>query len=152
MPVLSLPFDIHGRPIVELYVSISSVERQERLEEGNPIPPAISVFAMVDTGAGRSHIDLQALGRLEIDPVSEGKVYSASGDGPRDRDIYVVDLAFAGDQPGPLSTDIQVFGTPLEADLRVGMLLGRDILQHCFLTHDGIGRRFTLGYNPPPIP
>jgi hypothetical protein len=71
MPVLSFGFDFHGRPILELYVSVCSAERQECHDEGRPIPPAVPVRALVDTGAGRSHLDLGSLARLAVSPVSD---------------------------------------------------------------------------------
>jgi hypothetical protein len=60
-----------------------------------------------------------------------------------------VDLALAGDRPGVISVDLLVFGSPIAADLRVEMLVGRDVLGACVLTYDGINRRFTLAYNLP---
>ena len=149
MPVLSFDFDRHGRPIVELYVSVCSAEREECQDEGRGVPPAVPVRALVDTGAGRSHVDLGTLARLAVSPASEGFVYTASGDGPQARNVYLVDLALAGDKLGPIALDLQVFGSPIAEDLRVEMLLGRDVLEDCVLTYEGINRRFTLAYNPP---
>jgi hypothetical protein len=149
MPVLRFDFDHHGRPIVEMYVSVCSAEREECRDEGRPVPPLVAVRALVDTGAGRSHVDLGALARLAISPASESLIYTATGGGPVPRDVYLVDLALAGNHPGPIAGDIQVFGSPIAEDLRVEMLLGRDVLGVCMLTYDGINRRFTLAYNPP---
>lgn len=146
MPVLSLDFDLHGRPIVELYVSVSSAERDECHVEGRAVPPALLVRALVDTGTGRSHVDLDRLAGLAIFPVSDDFIYTASGTGRQARDIYLVDLAIAGDQPGPISLDLPVFGSPIAKDLRVEMLLGRDVLSRCLLVYDGINLRFTLTY------
>jgi hypothetical protein len=149
MPVLSFNFDHHGRPVVELYVSVCSAEREACRDEGRDIPPAVLIHALIDTGAGRTHVDLGTLARLAISPASEGLIYTATGTGPQPRDVYLLDLALAGDKPGPIALDLQVFGSPIAHDLRIEMLLGRDVLGDCMLTYDGINRRFTLAYNPP---
>jgi len=150
MPVLSFDLEHDGRPIVDLYVSVSRAELEVCREEGRPITPSIAVRALIDTGTGRSHVDLGVLTRLSIAPVATGIVYTVSGSGPEPRNVYVVDLALAGERPGPIASDLPIFGSAIADDLRVGMLLGRDILGACVLSYDGIDRRFTLAYNPPP--
>ena len=149
MPVLNFDLSHDGRPIVELYVSVPSVEREACYEEGRTVPPAILIRALVDTGAGRSHIDLDVLERLAILRAAVGLVFTASGGPAEPRGIYLVDLALAGDEPGPLAIDLEVFGSPIAGGLQAEALLGRDILAKGALFYDGIGRRFTLALNPP---
>ncbi len=152
MAILSFALTHDGRPIVDLYVSVSSIEREACLEEDRPVPPAIPIRALVDTGAGRSHVDLDVLARLDISRAKVGHVFTASGGESEPRGVYVVDLALAGDRPGPLAIDLEVFGSPIADGLRVEALLGRDILARGILIFDGIGRRLTLAIDQPSQP
>jgi hypothetical protein len=64
-------------------------------------------------------------------------------------DVYVVDLAYAGDRPGPMAEDLRVIGSPKLSGLKVDMLLGRDILDGCLLAYDSPNRCFSLAYDCP---
>ncbi len=151
MPVSSIGFDLASRPIIEVYLSTCEWERELFLAQGRTFPPSLLIQALVDTGASRSLVDLAILERLGVAPASEDVVlFTASGGGAQTRKAYMVDVALAGDRHGPIANDLLVLGAPVADDLRVDMLLGRDVLAACILTYDGIDRRFTLAYNPPP--
>ena len=60
------------------------------------------------------------------EPVGEVNLFTAStGDLAEVMDVYVVDLACAGDRPGPMAEDLRVIGSPKLSGLKVDMLLGR---------------------------
>lgn len=149
MPILNFELDPSGQPIIELMVSISSTESVTPPVGAILLP--LVVNALVDTGASRSQVDLQKLSELNLVPTGEGDVYTAStGDSPESLDLFLVNLSFAGDQPGLLARNLSVFGSDRLTGLKVDMLLGKDVLDRCLLVYDGAGRRFTLAYNPPP--
>ena len=87
---------------------------------------------------------------LGLDLEGETEVYPASaGAFPAKMGTYIIDLDLAGDKPGCLARDLEVIGSDKLAGLKVGMLLGRDILDRCLLVYDGPHRRFTLAYDAP---
>ena len=151
MPVVSQLIDYTGKPVVTLYVTMGETDAEDRRGRGFIVPGPLKVLALVDTGAGRSQVDLTILEQLGLRPNGEEDVFTAStGKNSESRDIYVVNLAFAGDRPGALANDLPVIGTDSLAGLKVEMLLGRDVLDCCLLAYDGPNRRFSLAYDAPP--
>lgn len=150
MPVLSLEVDYTGRPIVDLYVTIGTTLAASFREAGRPVPGPLSIKALVDTGAIRSHVDLSLLDHLGLKATADIETYTAStGTTPERVGLYRIDLHLAGTQLGMIARDLEVVGSDKLAGLKVGMLLGRDILDRCLLVYDGPHRRFTLAYDPP---
>ena len=148
MPVIHFELDFNGRPIVELAISLSSNDRLTAPEGANPL--LLTVNALVDTGASRSHIDIRKLDELDLVAAGEDDVHTAStGEVPEKMDRYFVGLSFLGDKPGLIARNLLVCGSDKLAGLRVDMLLGRDVLKTCLLVYDGGNNRFSLAYNPP---
>ena len=54
-----------------------------------------------------------------------------------------MDLSSAGDPPYEFARDLLVMSSDLSG-IRVGLLLGRDVLSRCLLVYDGSRGRFTL--------
>ena len=134
MPVLNVRIDHLGRPIVELYVAMGTTHADARREVGDPVPGIVPVNALVDTGAGQTQVSLSIIEALGLEPVGEVNLFTAStGDPAEVMDVYVVDLACAGDRPGPMAEDLRVIGSPKLSGLKVDMLLGRDVLDGCLL-------------------
>ena len=151
MPLCHFSLDHHDRPMIAMVVSISTLDRPDDPAE---CPPPRIIQALVDTGAGQSHVAIDVLEDLGLGPVLRKRVYTAStGDEPEKMSEYIIDLGLAGDQPGAVARNLRVIGSDKLVGLRVDMLLGRDILDRCLLIYDGANRRFSLAYNPPaPIP
>jgi predicted aspartyl protease len=145
MPVLTLKTDHSGKPVVLLYVGIS-VDRLEILrEQGLPIPVARTVRALVDTGASRTIVEEKYLRSLELPPLSEEDVYTAStGDIPLRLKIFAVELSLAEDVTGTLARNLPVFASPDLSGLGVQVLLGRDVLRRLILTYNGPEQEFHL--------
>jgi hypothetical protein len=151
MPVLSFEVGpVSDKPLVDLYVMMGATDRESRREDGLPVPGALLVTALVDSGADRSHVDLDVLERLGLSSVGDVELFTASTGGVSiTMSLYAVDLSFAGDNPGPFVEDLKVIGSIFLDGLKVQMLLGRDILDNCLLVYDGPHRRFTLAYDAP---
>ena len=148
MPVIHVLMDHFGPPTIELAVSIGTSDRVTQPDDAI-LPPRI-VQALVDTGASRSHVDVNILESLRLVSVEDIAVYTAStGNQPEVMPLYAVNLSLAGDHPGPLACNLRVVGSDRLDGLRVDMLLGRDVLGDCLSIYDGINRRFSLAYNPP---
>lgn len=149
MPILHFELDLSGRPIVDLAVMVSSVDLA--LEPDQTYAP-YPVKALVDTGAGRSQVDVAILNSFGIGQSGDIKIFTAStGEDFIRMPLFLIDLFFTGDAPGLLAQNLQVVGSDRLSGTRVDMLLGRDVLNRCLLVHDGVKRRFTLAYNPPPV-
>jgi predicted aspartyl protease len=148
MPVLTLKTDHSGKPVVLLYVGIS-VDRLEILQEqGLTIPVARTVRALVDTGASRTIVEERYLRSLELPPLAEEEVHTAStGAIPSRLKIYAVELSLAEDVTGTLARNLPVFASPDLSGLGVQMLLGRDFLSRVILTYNGPNREFTLEFD-----
>jgi len=151
MPILHLDLDYTDRPILDLSVSMSSFDCVTQPDHAVFLPR--TVRALVDTGAGRSHVALEVLQSLNIEEVGKLSVNTAStGDQPVRLGEYYVDLGMPGEQPGPFVFNLKVVGSDRLQGLRVEMLLGRDVLDRCLLIYDGTNRRFSIAYNPPTQP
>ena len=147
MPLCHFSLDHRDRPMIAMVVSISTLDRPDDPAES---PPSRVIQALVDTGAGQSHVAIDVLQDLGLGPVRSKRVFTAStGGASKVMDEYIIDLGFAGDRPGPIAENLRVIGSDKLAGLQVDMLLGRDVLDHCLLIYDGANRRFSLAYNPP---
>lgn len=79
MPVLNLEIErTSSKPLIELYVMMGATDRESRREDGLPIPGALAVKALVDTGADRSHVDLTVLEQLGLSSVGDIELFTAS--------------------------------------------------------------------------
>jgi hypothetical protein len=147
MPVLTLNTDHSGKPVVLLYVGIS-VDRLEILrEQGLTIPVARRVRALVDTGASRTIVEEKYLRSLELSPMSEEEVHTAStGAIPLRLKIFAVELSLAEDVTGTLARNLPVFASPDLSSLGVQILLGRDVLSRVILTYNGPDREFSVEF------
>jgi hypothetical protein len=150
MPILNLEFDLAGRPMIELYVAVGTTHAAERRANGDPVLGVLPVRALLDTGAKQSHVSLNIIRALGLEPVGVVDLFTAStGDLSQKMPLYVVDLACAGDRPGPFVINWPVVGSSKMSGLNVEMLLGRDILNACLLAYDGPNRRISLAYDRP---
>jgi len=150
MPVLSLEVDHAGRPLLELYVTMGASHAQDRRAAGLPVPGALAVVALLDTGASRSVLALSVVAQLGLVSIGKTDVFTASsGDSPATLEVFAVDLALSGDRPGPFAVGLEVIGSNTLGGVQVRMLLGRDVLDRCLLAYDGPNRRFALAYDLP---
>jgi len=133
MPEVSIPLPDTG-PILD--VIIRPCERQtKRLQDaGLPIPPALPIKAMIDTGGARSIISWGIAGTLKA---MNGFDYHALGQKQKLK-TKAYELEVSVRHP-----DHQNHWIPLEAGTSpiagtgVDILLGRDFLKHFKLTYDG---------------
>ena len=113
--------------------------------EFRPSRPAIPVRALVDTGASKTNIVKWVLDRLEISPVGQVLIHTAStGSTPSLADVYAVDISLGGEKTGLLATNLDVVSAEDLSGSGVEALLGRDILGRGLLVYDGLEGRFSL--------
>jgi predicted aspartyl protease len=123
MPILSLRLDHAGRPMVELYVGVSSVEAEFR-----PSCLPVPVHALIDTGATKTTIARWVFDRLGLSPVGQRPLHTVStGRTPVPADVYAVEVWLGGEKTGLLATDLDVVAVEDLSWTGVDALLGRDI-------------------------
>ncbi len=128
-----------------------SVARKDALAAANqPIPSAVRITALIDTGASGTCVDPSVLKQLAVVPTGQAMVSTPStGSQPHIADQFDVSIMI----PGPTASD-QVFSLPnlpvISAELlqQQGFhaLIGRDILSMCLFEYNGPARQFTLAY------
>jgi hypothetical protein len=145
MIVLSFDLDASGRPVVELYASVSRPMATAMESAGEMPPRPVVIRALVDTGASRSLVQSSIPRSLELDPVGIDYLNTASTGGtPIACPVYSINLFFAGVPNGTLDSDLRVVEIEDLSGLGVDMLLGRDVLDRCLLVYTGPESRFTL--------
>lgn len=147
MPIVKCSFEFDGRPMIELYVGRPSADAEIR----SPCPP-IPISALVDTGAATTMIQQWVFDQLELWPVGQQLIHTAStGGNPVTADVYAIDISLAGEETGLLASNLKVLSAKELSGLGVQALLGRDILGRGLLIYDGLERRFTLAIEPPKV-
>ena len=106
---------------------------------GTPVPAPVTGWALIDTGATRSAIDKQVVGKLGLNPV--GLVLLGTAGGPSEQPLY------------PLKLVLQQLNYTIEFESVTGcdlhgtdliMLIGRDVLRACLLVYDGVSGQYSL--------
>jgi len=134
--------------MVLAFIGPSEERRKALTAAGQPLPPPVSIRALVDTGASNTCVDPTVLTDLGLSPTGRTTVLTAGG-APEDRDQYDVWLAIPGsDRTAPplLIPTIAVIATPLLDLQGFHALIGRDILERCLLHYNGSLKTFTLAY------
>jgi hypothetical protein len=152
MDTLRGPIDPAG-VTVSVFIGLSAPDAANLRRAGRPIPPAVRVQALVDTGADTTCLDPNALVTLTavgVTPLRIGLVNVPTLGGLRPMVEYTVSLTIPppGGMPsrgGLTLCNLPVVEQPL-GQIGYEALLGRDVLAHCVLIYDGPSRAYTLAY------
>ena len=146
MPYLSGPL-VRGRAIIEVLVGVSGPRRLLLQKHGFPIPAALPVRALIDTGADITGFSPRVFQALDITPITRTKILtpSTTADKPFETNLYDLALSLVVDGSAHPFPDARV----MEADCWVAdedheALIGTDVLARCFFQYMGPDRRFTL--------
>jgi hypothetical protein len=148
MPYLSGPI-VGGRAIIDVLVGVSRPRRILLQKHGFPVPAAVHIRALIDTGADISAFSPRVFRALDITPIANMPILTPSTkvETPFTTDLYDVSLSLVADgSPHPfpdsrvLEADCWIPGEGIEA------LIGTDILNRCFFQFVGPDRRFTLAF------
>jgi predicted aspartyl protease len=113
---------------------------QQLLQQGIPLPSPVSGIALIDTGASHTCIDAESAQAMNLPVIDVVKMASASHDAT-DQNVYPIQIELAG-----LPITIQApraIGAALKPQGLL-LLIGRDLLQHCALTYNGMAGTITL--------
>lgn len=106
-------------------------------------------FALIDTGASISAVDVSVIQNLAVHPIGIANVGTAGG--PQQQNTYPARFVFPGTQLPSMDFN-QLIGANLAAQAVAGSqlplvaLLGRDILQHFILIYNGTTGSFSLAF------
>ena len=148
MPTVSVSLDYAGRPVIALYIGISAAAPAE-LFTARLAPTALSVRALVDTGASRTVVEERFVAELGLDATGEIPFRSATtGAHAVNGKLYAVSVASADSAAGILAPNLEIVAVEDLSAFEVQALLGRDILNSCVLLYNGPARTINLAFPP----
>jgi hypothetical protein len=138
-----------GGPLLNAIIGVSKPRSDALVKAGQPVPSAIAIRALVDTGASGSCVDPWVLKKLELTPTGSVDVLTPStGPVAHKAEQYDISLSVPPAVAGHVSLFLPVLPV-ICSDLAVqgiAALIGRDILQSCVLVYNGSHSTFTLAF------
>jgi predicted aspartyl protease len=145
MPHLTLQI-APGGPLVDILVGVSAGRLQALKQAAKPIPNAIQIRALIDTGASCTCIDPAVLKNLGLSPTGSTPIHTpTTGDQAHNANQYDVSLVLLHPK---LQLTLQAVPV-VEASLMIQgiqALIGRDVLKNCLFVYDGQTGIFTLAF------
>lgn len=146
MPLIHLAIT-NGQPLVRAFVAVSEPRRAALAAAGVPIPRAVLLTFLIDTGASSTCVDPAAVASLNLQPTGTVQMQTPSTNGvPLVCNAY--DISFL--LPAPKGIPFSIDALPvIESSLRpqgIDGLLGRDVLAQCALFYNSPFGGFTLAY------
>jgi hypothetical protein len=133
--------------MVRLALWVSKPRRQALIAASQPVPPAVLINVLVDTGASGTCIDPSHLSRLGISPSGLIKVHTPTTAGnPIECKQFDVDIGVLLDNGNFHFVDTLPV---LESELAcqgIDGLLGRDVLSQGILIYNGAAKSYTLSF------
>ena len=113
-----------------------------------PVPTAIKVRALIDTGASITGVDPSVLTTLALQPTGNALINTpGTGNQPCTMSTYDVGLLIPnGSHSSFVIAAFPVVQTQPIAQMGYHVLLGTDVLSQCYFTFDGRTGLFTLAY------
>ena len=133
--------------LVDVLIGVPPARRKMLLKMGFPVPEAVSVRAVIDTGSYMTGIEPNVLRLLGLDgEIDTVEVHTPStGDDPHRCPVYAVDFTLfhvGGSLP---FHGLRVLATRFRSYEVAKALIGRDVLSRCTLQYFGLDQRFILG-------
>jgi hypothetical protein len=128
-------------PKLQVTLTISRENEEKNISEGKPIPAAISLTALIDTGGSNCVVRKDIPERLGLKPNNIVKVATAQS---RDNQCYTywMRLTIKMDDGTFIYTGSFTAMKLEEPD--VSILIGRDLLKNGIFTYAGNANRYTL--------
>lgn len=149
MPHFTLQLSPQG-PLLLAFIGVSQARHAALTAANQPIPNAVQIQALVDTGASCTCIDPSVLQSLALTPTGIVTMNTPStGTQPHTTQQYDVSIIIPGGLPThiPLVVgNVPVVASQLAAAQGFQGLIGRDILAQCLFTYNGEMDQFTLAY------
>lgn len=136
-------------PVLNVLIGVSQAKADALTKANQPVPKAVPIRALVDTGASCTCIDPAVFTALSLTPTGSVAMFTPStGATPHQADQYDISLlippAVPTDFPFVIRT-LQVTASDLKIQ-GIQALVGRDILAGCVLNYNGTMGFFTLAF------
>jgi hypothetical protein len=146
MPIVTLKNTSGSGPLIHVVFSASDLLADALREAGRPVPLAVVVPALLDTGAKHTMIDTAIAEELGIEPSGSMIVWTATtGEVGQLRDAFDVGFGWGAPIASPVSGCHRVIASNL-GSRGVRALIGRDLLARCQLVYNGPQDEFTLSF------
>jgi len=150
LPYFNLQLTPNQGLVANAIIAVSHARRVALTALQQPVPNAISVRLLVDTGASHTCIDPSVLQSLGLTPTGIATVNTpTTGTQPQNQDQYDISLLIPGSHPThfPLVVpNIPVICAQFLQAQGFHGLLGRDVLSRCILIYNGPASMFTVAY------
>jgi len=134
-------------PILTAYITVSEGKAAALKEASQPVPKAVEIRALVDTGASCTCVDPTVLRSLSLTPTGIVSVNTPStGATPHSANQYDVGLAIPNGRAPLFLQTVPVVESELLSAQGFHALIGRDILEHCLLVYNGKEGLFSLAF------
>lgn len=133
-------------PVIPVEVSVPTLLAEYMTKIGVSIPKPATGFALVDTGASISAVDLDIIIGLQVKPVGITEVF-IPGDKESHKvmqNLFPAKFSFPG-TPLPTIEFTAVLGSSLQPQ-KIIALIGRDVLSHSVLVFNGPGGHISLSF------
>jgi|SwirhirootsSR3_FD_contig_31_3936799_length_780_multi_5_in_0_out_0_2 hypothetical protein len=127
-------------PVVELQIAIGTSLEAVMRAAHTPIPPAITVLAMLDTGATRSVIRQGLAAQLGLNPVGVTHITT-----PSQTNVACYEYQIRLILPNNVTFEGVFLEAPLQGQ-HIQCLIGRDVLAHAVLVYIGYSNLFSLSF------
>lgn len=132
-------------PRIPIEISVPDSLITQLVAQGKPIPPPVSGYGLIDTGASILCVDEGILKSLNLTPFGSANVGTPMGDDIQG--IYPVSISFPGTGFAPIKL-ARCLGANLASQTKPPLntiaLIGRDILSNGVFIYDGKHATFTL--------
>lgn len=133
-------------PILDFVVGVS-LPRAEALQRASlPMPNAVRVRGLIDTGASGTCVDPSCLTALGLAPTGQVPIHTPSTAGtPHTCDQYDISLMLIHPRLQLTLHALPVIASNLTAQ-GIQALIGRDVLARCLFVYDGAAGLFSLAF------
>lgn len=128
-------------PVVSVAIKVPPEIAELLTKASKPVPPPITGFGLIDTGAVSSCIDHAAAKALGLPVVNVIKMSSATHE-QVDTNVYPVSFDILGGQP--ISVNCPRAAGAALANQQLILLIGRDLLANAFFSYNGLTGQFTI--------
>lgn len=135
--------------VIDLLVGVSENRRAVLVRNGLAVPAEVALRAQIDTGSFATGMMPETFSRLGILPFERISVRTPST--PRGEscpcDRYHVGLALvSGMARTPFPGGYVIASEDFSPEEHIQAIIGRDILDRCYLTYDGPHKTFSLAF------